>query len=66
VKEEVYETEITVEEHGVSLDSSDDPQRLVRIYNSGISLQYLDLMIRNNFEVNCLLEYNLCSFIESY
>jgi hypothetical protein len=38
VKEEVYETEITVEEHSVSLDSSDGPQRLVRIYNSGISL----------------------------
>jgi hypothetical protein len=63
VKEEVYETEITVEEHSVSLDSSDDPQRLVRIYNSGVSLQYLDLMITNNFEVNCLLEYNLCSLV---
>lgn len=34
VKEEVYETEITVEEHCVSLDSSDDRQRLVRVYNS--------------------------------
>jgi hypothetical protein len=63
VKEEVYETEITVEEHSVSLDSSDDPQRLVHICNSSVSLQYLDLMIRNIFEVNCLLEYNLCSLL---
>jgi hypothetical protein len=39
VKEEVYETEILVEEHSVNLKSSDDIQRLVCIYNSGISLQ---------------------------
>jgi hypothetical protein len=37
VKEEVYEAEITVEEHSVNLDNSDDIQRLVPIYNSGIS-----------------------------
>jgi hypothetical protein len=36
VKEEAYETEITVEEHSVILKSSDDIQRLVCIYNSVI------------------------------
>jgi hypothetical protein len=37
VKEEAYETEITVEEHSVILKNSDDIQRLVCIYNSGIN-----------------------------
>jgi hypothetical protein len=39
VKEEVCETEITTEEHAVNLKSNGDIQRLVPIYNSGISLQ---------------------------
>jgi hypothetical protein len=49
VKVEVDEAEITVEEHGINLDSSDDNQWLVGTPYFGISLQYSDLLIRTTF-----------------
>jgi hypothetical protein len=45
VKVEVVEEEVTVEEHGITLDGSDDSTWLVGISDSGVCLQYIDLAL---------------------
>jgi hypothetical protein len=49
VKLEVEEAEITVEDHGVKVDSMLDHHRLVNISNSCMSAKCIDLVIETIF-----------------
>jgi hypothetical protein len=45
VKVEVDDVEVTVKEHGITPDISDDSEWLVGIYNYSICLQYIYLVL---------------------